>query len=106
MFRDVLERAGARVRAVTSAADALRENEERPPDLLVTDLALPGMDGFELVQAVRTKSPHVAAVAVTAYARTEDRSRTLAAGFQAHISKPIDPAMLVRHIAAAVSRAD
>ena len=106
MFRDSLEAAGARVRAVTTAADAIRAHDERVPDLLVTDLALPDVDGFELLENLRTKSPGIAAVAVTAYARLGDRARALGAGFQAHVSKPIDPTAFVRTLAAAVSQAE
>ena len=96
LFRESLEAAGAAVRAVTSATDAVRENRERPADLLVTDLTLPTMDGFELLRAIRATNPTIAAVAVTAYARLDDRSRSLAAGFQGHVSKPIDPSAFVR----------
>jgi len=106
LFRDSLEAAGARVRAVMTATDALREHDNRPPDLLVTDLRLPGMDGLELLQLIRTKSPNIPAVAVTGYARLGDRARALGAGFQAHVSKPIDPAAFVRALAAAVSPAE
>jgi len=106
LFRDTLEAAGARVRAVISAADALRACDERPPDLLVTDLGLPEMDGLQLLQIIRTKHPNLPAVAVTGYARLGDRARSLAAGFQAHVSKPIDPAPFVRALAAAMSKAE
>jgi CheY-like chemotaxis protein len=106
LFRDSLEAAGAIVRAVTTAADALREHDNRPADLLVTDLGLPGMDGLELLQAIRTKSPNIPAVAVTGYARLGDRARALDFGFQAHVSKPIDPASFVQALAAAVSKAE
>jgi CheY-like chemotaxis protein len=103
LFREALEAAGANVRVATSGVDAIRENADRPADLLVTDLALPGMDGFELLAAVRKTSPHIAAVAVTAFARLDDRSRSLAAGFQAHVSKPIDPQAFVRTLAGALA---
>jgi PAS domain S-box-containing protein len=106
LFRDALEAAGARVRAVMTATDALREHDRRPPDLLVTDLGLPGMDGLELLQIIRTKSPNIPAVSVTGYARLGDRARSLGAGFQAHVSKPIDPASFVQALAAAVSQAE
>jgi PAS domain S-box-containing protein len=106
LFRDTLEAAGARVRAVMTAPDALRAHHERPPDLLVTDLGLPGIDGLELLQIIRTRSPNIPAVAVTGYARLGDRARSLAAGFQAHVSKPIDPAAFVLALAAAVSKAE
>jgi PAS domain S-box-containing protein len=101
MFRDALESAGARVRAVSNAADALRATESWRPDLLVTDLGLPGMDGFDLLQALRHRNAHQAfpAVAVSAYASIDDRTRALAVGFKAHFAKPIDPAALVRALA-------
>lgn len=99
LFREALEAAGATVRAVTSAGEAERENIDRPPDLLVTDLALPGVDGFELLAAVRKTNAKVTAVAVTAFARLDDRSRSVAAGFDAHVSKPIDPHVFVRTLA-------
>ena len=97
MFGDALEAAGADVRAVATGTEALSVAETWPPDLLVTDLGLPGMDGYELLAAIRTKQPATAcpAVAVSAYARLDDRSRALAAGFQAHVAKPIEPSALV-----------
>jgi CheY-like chemotaxis protein len=104
MIREALEAAGAQVRAVTTAADAIHEHSERVPDLLVTDLELPGIDGLELLQLIRSKSPDLAAVAVTSYARLDDRSRALAAGFKAHVSKPIDPTAFVKALASAVSQ--
>jgi PAS domain S-box-containing protein len=105
MFRDALEDAGAHVRTAASALDALREIDDWVPDLLVTDLGLPEMDGYELLRAIREKLSNQSfpAIAVSAYARLDDRSRTLAAGFQAHVAKPIDPAALVRILGAALS---
>jgi PAS domain S-box-containing protein len=101
MFRDALEHAGAQVRAVSSAADALRVTESWRPDLLVSDLGLPGMDGYELLQILRRRGDGhgFPAVAVSAYASTDDRTRALAVGFRAHFAKPIDPATLVRALA-------
>jgi CheY-like chemotaxis protein len=107
MFRDALERAGAHVRAATSAADALREVDPWQPDLLVTDLGLPGMDGYDLFRAICVKrSDRIPAVAVSAYARSDDRARALAAGFLAHIAKPIDPLSLVRVLTTTLSPAE
>jgi CheY-like chemotaxis protein len=101
-----VEGAGATVRTAATAADALQEWEIRVPDLLVTDLGLPVMDGYELLRQVRARSTGrqvpPPAVAVTAYARLDDRTTSLAAGFQHHISKPIDPYALVATLAAAV----
>jgi CheY-like chemotaxis protein len=97
LFRDALEGAGAQVRAVANGAAALRETDSWEPDLLVADLGLPGMDGYELLRTLRSApSKHVCpAVAVSAYARVEDRSRALAEGFHAHIAKPVEPDALV-----------
>jgi CheY-like chemotaxis protein len=107
LFRDTLEEAGARVRAVSTGADALCQTDTWKPDLLVTDLGLPGMDGYELLRAIRSKSSLRAcpAVAVSAYARLDDRSRALAAGFQSHVAKPVDPATLVLALRRALSSA-
>jgi PAS domain S-box-containing protein len=104
LLRESLERAGAAVRAVGSGADAVRENNDRPADLLVTDLGLPMMDGFELLQTLRKTHPTLTAVAVTAFARPDDRARSLSAGFQAHISKPIDPTVFLRTVTRVVSK--
>jgi len=97
MYLDALEDAGADVRAVSTSQAALEILNEWQPNLLVTDLGLPGMDGYQLLAAIRAKySPTVLpAVAVSAYARLDDRSRALAAGFQAHVAKPVDPAGLI-----------
>jgi len=108
MFRDALEGAGARVRAVATAADAIRLTDTWRPDLLVTDLGLPGMDGYELLQTLRgrVRQPAFPAIAVSAYASVDDRARALAVGFRAHFAKPIDPAALVRALASAFSSTD
>ena len=108
MFRDALEGSGAHVRTASSGHDALTVTESWLPDLIVTDLGLPGMDGYELLRAfrARTSARPFPAVAVSAYASLDDRSRTLAAGFQAHIAKPIDPAALVRALEAALTVAE
>jgi CheY-like chemotaxis protein len=108
MFRDALETAGADVRAAPSGHAALAVAETWPPDLVVTDLGLPGMDGYELLAAIR-KTRHAAAcpaVAVSAYARMDDRSRALAAGFQAHVAKPIEPSALVSILCSALTVSD
>jgi len=103
LFREALEAAGATVRAVRSAAEAVAENTSRPPVVLVTDLGLPDMSGFDLLAVVRKTNLSVTAIAVTAFSRLDDRSRSMAAGFHAHLSKPIDPDVFVRTLAAAVA---
>jgi PAS domain S-box-containing protein len=97
MFRDALEAAGADIRTADSGGAALRVLEAWEPNLLVTDLGLPGMDGYELLRMIRSRSAlgSCPAVAVSAYARPEDRMRSLAAGFQAHVAKPVDAVALL-----------
>ena len=108
MFRDALEAAGADVRAVAGGREALAVAETWPPDLVVTDLGLPGMDGYELLAAIRKTRPAATcpAIAVSAYARLDDRSRALAAGFQAHVAKPIEPPALVSILCSTVLASD
>ena len=104
----ILEHAGAEVVRVSSVAAAMREIENDPPDVAVSDLAMPGEDGYAFVRRVRSASrPDVAGiplVAMTAYARAEDRHRVLAAGFDRHVPKPIEPAELVTALCDVVAR--
>jgi signal transduction histidine kinase/CheY-like chemotaxis protein len=90
----ILTQSGAEVKAVATAADALHELMEWRPDVLVSDIGLPGEDGYMLIRRVRAAENKVGAlkkvpaVALTAYARGQERLQALAAGYQAHISKP------------------
>jgi PAS domain S-box-containing protein len=105
--REFLERLlqmhGAQVRSVTSAVEAIAAFREDPPDVLVSDIGLPDIDGYEMMQRIRQSDPpygrSVPAVALTAYARAEDRTRALRAGYQAHVSKPLEPSELLATIA-------
>jgi len=105
----VLEEAGASVKAVSSAREALSMLEGQRPDVVVTDIGLPGEDGYALVRQIRRhEAEHggfLPAIALTGFTRAEDRARILAAGFQAHVSKPLDPAELTAAIAAAARAA-
>jgi PAS domain S-box-containing protein len=90
-----LEGCGAGVTAVPAVADALAVLRERAVDVLVSDLGMPGADGFDLIRRVRWQEdrggrPRLPAVALTAYASAEDRERALAAGYDAHVPKPVD----------------
>jgi CheY-like chemotaxis protein len=92
----VLEQEGARVTAVGSAAAALEALSREPrPDILLSDIAMPHEDGYMLIRRIRALPPDdgglIPAVAVTAYARAEDRRVALTAGFQAHLTKPVRP---------------
>jgi signal transduction histidine kinase/ActR/RegA family two-component response regulator len=105
----VLREAGAEVRACRSAAEALAELDTWWPDVLLSDIGMPGEDGYSLIRRVRAEEARhgraIAAVALTAYARAEDRRKALSAGFQMHVPKPIDGddliAVVVRARAAA-----
>ncbi len=94
LMRATLERFGADVVTASSAAEALDCLDRRQPDVLLSDLRMPESDGLDLIRRVRT-GPHtnsqIPAAAVTALARVEDRRRALEAGYQAHVSKPVDP---------------
>jgi signal transduction histidine kinase/ActR/RegA family two-component response regulator len=95
----VLGECGAEVRGAESSEEALRALEEWQPDVLVSDIGMPGDDGYELIRRVRALGPDrggaVPAIALTAYARVEDRMRALEAGFHMHVGKPVEPAELV-----------
>jgi len=104
----VLEAAGARVTTAPSAEEALEKLLPEVPDVVVTDLGMPRVDGFAFIERLRqhesAKVREVPAAALTAYARSEDRMRALRAGFQIHLAKPIDPAELVTTIASLAKR--
>ena len=99
----VLTQAGASVKAVASVREALQMLEVERSDALVSDIGLPDEDGYALIRQIRQyEAEHggfLPAVALTGYARAEDRARVLAAGFQAHLPKPIDPTELTAVIA-------
>jgi PAS domain S-box-containing protein len=99
----MLNKSGASVRTATSSADALRTFGEWRPNLLLSDLGMPGEDGYTLINRIRALAPerggNTPAAAITAHARDEDRAKVLAAGYQAHISKPVDPATLLSALA-------
>jgi signal transduction histidine kinase/ActR/RegA family two-component response regulator len=108
LARRVLEERGAEVLAVASAVEAL-EAVDRHDELnvVVSDIGMPEHDGYELITRVRAKpgnAGRIPAVALTALARDEDRKRTLLAGYQVHMSKPVDPAELVTVIAMLAGR--
>jgi PAS domain S-box-containing protein len=101
MMQAVLTERGAQVRAAASAGEALDAAQREPPDVLVSDLAMPEMDGYALLRELRGRpeAPPIPAAAVTAYARPEDRKQALLAGFQMHVAKPIEPDELVAVVA-------
>ena len=108
LVRDVLEAAGATVVIADSADKALEALATEVPDVMITDLGMPKVDGFALLDAVRASNDPTVRVlpvaALTAYARSEDRTKALRAGFQIHLSKPIDPAELVAAVSTLARR--
>jgi CheY-like chemotaxis protein len=92
----------------SSAADALAALPDARPNILVSDVEMPGQDGYELIRKVRQLPAEaggkVPAAALTAYARPEDRMRALMAGFQIHVPKPVQPAELVAVVASLAGR--
>jgi signal transduction histidine kinase/ActR/RegA family two-component response regulator len=109
LARRVLEERGARVITVSSAAEAIASvGDNNPPNVLVSDIGMPEQDGYDLIKQMRAlpgDAGRVPAVALTALARAEDRKRALSAGYQKHVSKPVDPAELVSVIASLAGRA-
>jgi PAS domain S-box-containing protein len=108
LLRVVLETAGAEVTTLASPVTALERIAEFKPQVLVVDLGMPEMDGFELITRLR-QSPdaairNVPAAALTAFARSEDRTKALRSGFEMHLAKPVDPGELVASVATLARR--
>ncbi len=103
LIGEVLRDAGAQVRTAASAARALELLSEIRPDVIVSDIGMPEMDGYTLLRKVRLRPPaqggRTPALALTAYARREDAERAFSAGFQTHAAKPVEPAHLVALVA-------
>ncbi|HMI16951.1 MAG TPA: ATP-binding protein, partial [Bradyrhizobium sp.] len=108
LLTEILEAAGARVTTARTGAAALEKIGLIEPDVLVADLGMPLMDGFELISRLRQSDDprlrNLPAAALTAYARSEDRAKTLQAGFEMHLAKPIDPVELVSAVKALARR--
>lgn len=104
----VLEMYDAKVTTVSSADQALQVLPQSKPDVLVSDIGMSQMDGYELLRQIRTKAPEnggeIPAIALTAYAGEFDQKQALAAGFQIHIPKPVEPEVLARAIARLAER--
>jgi PAS domain S-box-containing protein len=108
LLRRVLARCRAKVLTAASAAEALEIVRRERPDVLVSDIGMPDMDGHRLVRAMRKLPPDAGgrtpAVALTAYARSEDRTRAILAGYQVHVAKPVEPYELVATVASLAGR--
>ena len=108
VLRTTFEQCGAKVMTAASASEALTLLEEMRPDVLISDIGMPGEDGYELISQVRSlpveRGGRTPAVALTAYARAEDRLRALRTGYQMHVSKPVELAELVAIVARLIER--
>ncbi len=98
----LVERSGAQVVAVASGLEALQALEQFTPDVLVSDIGMAEMDGYMLMQQIRSRLPNqggtIPAIALTAYARDLDQQQAIAAGFQMHLTKPVEPEQLISAI--------
>ena len=102
LIKRILSDCHAIVTTAANASEALGAFQRSRPDVLISDLGMPDVDGFELLALVRSMEngdPEVPAVALTAFARSEDRLRALEAGFRSHISKPVEPSELIATVA-------
>jgi signal transduction histidine kinase/ActR/RegA family two-component response regulator len=108
LARAILERAGAAIRIAVSASEGLAAVQAWRPDVLVSDIEMPGEDGYALIRNVRLldakNGGRTPAVALTAYGRTQDRMLSLAAGYTMHVAKPVDPAELTLILASVSAR--
>jgi CheY-like chemotaxis protein len=101
LLKAILERSGADTTVLRSGKEALEVVKNSPPDVLICDLAMPQMDGYELLKNVRRLEPEIGwlpVIAFTASVRNEDRAHSRDAGFQAHLAKPLIPNELVTTI--------
>jgi CheY-like chemotaxis protein len=99
LVASILQGYGCRITLAHSAQDAMTKLTAEVPDLLLSDIGMPGEDGYDLIRKVRSlpreKGGDIPAAAITAFARPEDRRRMLNAGYSIHLPKPVEPAELV-----------
>jgi signal transduction histidine kinase/AmiR/NasT family two-component response regulator len=104
----MLTQGGAEVRTAVSATEALASCDEWRPDVLISDIGMPGEDGYTLMKKLRARESerggHIPAIALTAYGRHEDRLRALSVGYEYHIPKPVEPAELLTVVASLTNR--
>ncbi len=103
MIRAALDQCGAVVQTASSAESALELFRASQPDVLISDIGMPEVDGYEFIRRIReferSGDRKVPAVALTAFARIEDRVKSLASGYQMHVAKPVEPAELLTIVA-------
>jgi CheY-like chemotaxis protein len=109
MLVSLFAQAGAEVASGASARQALDLLAIWSPSVIVTDVGMPGEDGYQLIGKIRSMKPEqggdIPAVALTAYATAEDKARALSSGFQAHVAKPVEPTEIISVIAKLAPRA-
>jgi CheY-like chemotaxis protein len=98
MLATLLEQRGATVATSDSAESALAFLGQASVDLMIADIAMPGVDGYELLQRVRDTGSEIPAIALTAFARADDRRRALECGYTRYLAKPVDADSLVRTV--------
>lgn len=107
LLRIAFEKCGTFVTEASSFAEAFEALKSQKFDILVSDIGMPGHDGYELIKSLRelpeSQNGRIPAIALTAYARLEDRLRALSAGFQLHVPKPVEPAELIAAVAGLAS---
>ena len=103
LIGELLRECGAQVEVASSVAEALEALQRMRPELLLSDIGMPGRDGYQLIREVRALAPEqggrIPAIALTAFARSEDRARAILAGYQVHVSKPIEAHELLAAVA-------
>lgn len=108
LMKRVLGECDAEVFAAASAREALELVEKERPNVVLSDIGMPEADGYEFLRRVRAlgeaRGGKVPVIALTAFARSEDRTRALRAGFVYHISKPVEPSELIATVASATGR--
>ena len=104
LIKRLLEDCRATVVVAASASEAIEIVRAHPPDVIVSDIGMPEQDGYDFLRAVRKLGVKSPAIALTAFARAEDRLRSLHAGYQNHLSKPVEPAELIATVASAIGK--
>ncbi|AWG45949.1 hypothetical protein AM586_28180 [Massilia sp. WG5] len=108
VLQQILQHSGASIMAAPNAGTALALLERERPDVIVSDIGMPDVDGFELMRRIRRRSEGaggaIPAIALTAFTRQDDRSKALQAGFDDYLAKPVEPGSLVAHIVQAVGQ--
>ncbi|HZS45791.1 MAG TPA: PAS domain S-box protein [Blastocatellia bacterium] len=107
MLQTLFEQCQATVETAASASKALEILDRWLPDIIIADIGMPGQNGYELIRQIRTRGPEaggrIPAVALTAFARVEDRVKALGAGYQMHVAKPVEPGELISIVASLTS---